>query len=270
MLHTTYRELEVPGARLRYRDAGAGRAIVFVHGWPLDLDLWEPQAPLAGELRMVSYDRRGFGLSGGQPSLGDDVADLGSLIAALGLESPLLVGMSQGARVVLEFALRHAGIVSGLVLDGAPPLAGNDETDGSDLPVAEFRRIAGQDGLEAFRHAWRAHPVAKLANPDARMQALLDRILARYPGNDLRAPAAPAADPIDALRLAKILVPCLVVNGALDSESRLRAGAALHDALRASEYVVVPDAGHFPNLDAPRVYNQLISAFARRLLPVAA
>ena len=31
-------------ANLRYRDAGRGSPIVFVHGWALDLDMWEPQA----------------------------------------------------------------------------------------------------------------------------------------------------------------------------------------------------------------------------------
>src|SRR5689334_11972015 len=97
------RELDTAGARLRYRDEGQGRPVVFVHGWTLDLDVWEPQAPLAADLRMVRYDRRGFGLSGGLPSLAADVADLRALIARLDIASPLLVGMSQGARVVLEF-----------------------------------------------------------------------------------------------------------------------------------------------------------------------
>jgi len=69
-----HRELQVPGARLRYRDEGSGRAVVFVHGWTLDLDVWEPQLPLAAELRVVRYDRRGFGLSSGDPSLAHDVS----------------------------------------------------------------------------------------------------------------------------------------------------------------------------------------------------
>src|SRR4051812_47654234 len=97
------RELEFAGARLRYRDEGQGRAVVFVHGWTLDLDVWEPQAPLPATLRMVRYDRRGFGLSNGRPSLAADVADLRLLLTRLDIVNPLLVGMSQGARVVLEF-----------------------------------------------------------------------------------------------------------------------------------------------------------------------
>src|SRR3954465_15797169 len=150
-----HRELEVDGARLRYHDDGAGRAVVLVHGWTLDLEVWEPQWALASALRVVCYDRRGFGKSSGTPSLGADVADLEALLDALQLACPLLVGMSQGVRVVLEFAARHPERACGLVLDGAPPLAGT----ASDLPLEEFRALAQREGLEAFRKAWSAHPL---------------------------------------------------------------------------------------------------------------
>jgi len=36
--------LDVDGARLRYRDEGHGAVLILVHGWMLDLDMWEAQA----------------------------------------------------------------------------------------------------------------------------------------------------------------------------------------------------------------------------------
>ena len=77
------------------------------------------------------------------------MTDLRALLATLGVVSPLLVGMSQGARVVLEFAARHPGLARGLVLDGPPPLAEPDAlaVDG-DLPMAAFRETgAATHGL---------------------------------------------------------------------------------------------------------------------------
>ena len=263
-----HRELEVSGARLRYRDEGKGRAIVLVHGWTLDLDVWEPQVPLAGELRMVRYDRRGFGLSSGDPSLVHDVSDLGAVLSALGVASPLLVGMSQGARVVLEFAARHPSFVRGLVLDGAPPLLGDHPTD--DLALESLRRLAEQQGLDAFRRAWSSHPLTQLVTGDARMHTLLARILARYPGRDLLTNDALPREAIDRALLADVRAPVLIVNGARDTEARRRAGALLCHALPSAEHVQIPDAAHLPNLDAPREYNQLMSGFARRHLPAAA
>jgi pimeloyl-ACP methyl ester carboxylesterase len=266
-----HRELQVQGARLRYRDEGSGRAIVLVHGWTLDLDVWEPQLPLAGELRMIRYDRRGFGLSSGDPSPAHDVSDLGTLLSVLGVVSPLLVGMSQGARVVLEFAARHPSFVRGLVLDGAPPLLGGEGGEAADdLPLESLHRLAEQEGLEAFRRAWSMHPLTQLQTTDARMHTLLARILARYPGRDLLANVAPPREAIDRKLLADVRVPVLVVNGARDTEARRRAGAQLCAALPSAEQVLVANAAHLPNLDAPREYNQLMTGFARRLLPAAA
>jgi len=245
--------------------------LVFVHGWTLDLEMWEPQAALASKFRAVRYDRRGFGLSTGRPSLEDDVTDLRALLTALGVARPLLVGMSQGARVVLEFAAQHPGIARGLVLDGPPPLAEPDAlaVDG-DLPMSAFRETAQHSGLPAFRALWSAHPFTRLVTADGRTHALLAAILARYPGRDLIAPSAPQRECLARRRLAKIHVPALIINGAYDTASRRNAAQLLRAALSGADHVILDHAAHLPNLDAPGEYNQLISEFARRLVPAAA
>jgi pimeloyl-ACP methyl ester carboxylesterase len=49
--------LERPGARLVYEVAGDGPAVVLIHGFGLDLRMWDPQAgPLAARFRVVRYD----------------------------------------------------------------------------------------------------------------------------------------------------------------------------------------------------------------------
>src|SRR5687767_134794 len=246
------RHLSVPGARLRYRDEGAGPALVFVHGWTLDLEMWEPQSALATKFRALRYDRRGFGLSSGRPSLEKDVTDLRLLLATLGVVSPLLVGMSQGARVVLEFAARHPGLACGLVLDGPPPLAEPDALaiDG-DLPMSAFRETAQRAGLPAFRALWSNHPFTRLITADTRTRALLAAILARYPGHDLTAPTAPARECLAGRRLSGIHVPALIINGAFDTSGRRAAGRRLQEVLSDADHVIVDGAGHLPNLDAP-------------------
>ncbi|HEV7445203.1 MAG TPA: alpha/beta fold hydrolase, partial [Steroidobacteraceae bacterium] len=63
------RFLEMTDARLRYRDEGTGPAILLIHGWSLDLDMWEPQVgDLSRSFRLIRFDRRGYGLSSGKPS----------------------------------------------------------------------------------------------------------------------------------------------------------------------------------------------------------
>jgi len=261
--------LAVPGARLRYRDEGAGNAIVLVHGWTLDLEMWEPQVPLARQHRVVRYDRRGFGLSTGIPSLADDVTDLRALLSHRGVASPVLVGMSQGARVVLEFAARYPGVARGLVLDGAPPFSAGDPDDATDLPMRAFRETASHEGLAAFRKLWTAHPLMRLVTREAATHLLLASMLTRYPGHDLIALQPPPPGLAGRL-LDGIHTPVLIVNGARDIESRHRASVWLREALPAASHVVIDNAAHLPNLDSPRDYNRLISDFASRQMPAAA
>ncbi|MDE2264080.1 MAG: alpha/beta fold hydrolase, partial [Gammaproteobacteria bacterium] len=90
--------LRAPSALLRYRDEGRGPAVLLIHGWTLDLDMWEPQAAeLGGSFRIIRFDRRGFGLSSGNASLGADVQDALSLCDELRIGRLACVGMSQGA-----------------------------------------------------------------------------------------------------------------------------------------------------------------------------
>ena len=262
--------LEVPGARLRYRDEGAGNAVVLVHGWTLDLEMWEPQAPLARHYRVIRYDRRGFGLSTGLPSLTDDVDDLHALLVSRGVTGPILLGMSQGARVVLEFAVRYPGVARGIVLDGAPPISAADAYGATDLPMQVFRQAVARGGLAAFRKLWSAHPLTRLVTREAATHLLLAAMFTRYPGQDLIAPQPPTRESLAERLLDGIHTPVLIVNGALDVDSRRRAGLRLLESLPAASHVLIQNAAHLPNLDAPRDYNQLISEFASRQMPVAA
>jgi pimeloyl-ACP methyl ester carboxylesterase len=149
-----------------------------------------------------------------------------------------------------------------MVLDGPPDETGELRAAGDeDFSVAEYRRLAAEQGVEAFRRAWRRHPLMRLHSGDAAARALAHRILERYPARDLvGAGDAPPAH-AGAAALAVLATPVLVVNGELDTPVRLRAGESLARILPRAERVIIPGAGHLPNLDAPRAYNGALQAF---------
>ena len=95
--------------RLRYRDEGRGPAVLLVHGWLLDSTMFDSLAQaLARRRRVVRWDRRGFGESGGTPSLAADGADGLRLLRELGIARCAVLGSSQGCRVALDIvALEH-------------------------------------------------------------------------------------------------------------------------------------------------------------------
>jgi pimeloyl-ACP methyl ester carboxylesterase len=132
------------GTSLYYNDWGSGAPVVLIHGWPLDADMWEYQSvPLASQgLRIVAYDRRGFGRSG-QPWTGYDydtmADDLATVMDTLDLRGATLVGFSMGGGEVARYLARHGtGRVAKAVLVSAVTpylLKTADNPDGVDQSV---------------------------------------------------------------------------------------------------------------------------------------
>jgi pimeloyl-ACP methyl ester carboxylesterase len=249
--------LEVNGALLRWRLSGAGPAIVLLHGWALDLAYWDPVAALLGSgSSVLRFDRRGFGLSTGTPDINRNVDDLVALLDAAGLARATLVGMSQGARLAIHFALRLPARTRALVLDGAPALEAESE-----LPLDDYYRLLIEDGPAALQAAILQHPLMQLATGDRATHRLLTRILTRYHGRDLGRLVTRPRSP----DLGNIKAPTLVLNGSLDSEARLQAGRMLHAVIPGAERMELPDAGHLAALDEPRAYANAVETFCRAL-----
>jgi non-heme chloroperoxidase len=110
------------GTTLFYKDWGAGRPVLFVHGAGINSDSWGYQmVPLAAQgLRCVAFDRRGHGRSSdaGRNYNYDVLADdLAAVMEVLDLPNVMLVGHSMGCAEIARYFTRHgAGRVSRLVM----------------------------------------------------------------------------------------------------------------------------------------------------------
>jgi len=251
------RFLEHAGARLRWRLAGAGPALALLHGWALDLEYWDPVAALlAARFTVLRVDRRGFGLSTGIADIHRNVPDLLAVLDAAGIGSVALVGMSQGARLALHFAGLHPQRTRALVLDGAPAFDAESE-----LPLAQYAQLLASEGQPGLQAAILRHPLMHLQTRDPMARDVLAASVAHYSGQDLLHPRPHAAAPA----VERITVPALILNGALDSASRLAAGAALQGQLPVNRRVELPHAGHLAALDDPAGYAQAVAGFCEEL-----
>ena len=237
--------IECGEACLRYRDEGQGPAVVFVHGWTLDLDMWEFQAAeLALDYRVVRFDRRGFGFSSGLPSLAQDALDLAALCRHLKIGQIALVGMSQGARIALEVANSTLVPVSCLILDGPPQLASAEASRHAvDLPYQHYTRVARRDGMAEFRREWMLHPLARLSTKNPRAHEILAHMIERYPGHDLLGLATSTREVIGVAELHSRLPPLLFISGECDLESRRRFAKHAASELPQAEHVDIAGAG---------------------------
>ena len=127
---------------LHYTADGAGRTIVFVHGWTCDLSVWTDQlATFARGYRVIALDLPGHGQS---PAPADGVYSMDrfadaveSVRAGAGAEEIVLVGHSMGVPVIGQYALRYPQHVAGLVaVDGSLPLPATGEQEEVPLPSA--------------------------------------------------------------------------------------------------------------------------------------
>jgi 3-oxoadipate enol-lactonase len=252
--------VEVPGARLRVRTAGNGAAVLFVHGWAIDLDMWAPQfAGLSDRYRLIAFDRRGFGRSSGTAGIDHDLADIEQLLAVLGVERVAIVGMSQGARVALRWAVYSPRATTSLILDGPPSDLLDVGRPQGEITLATYRELVRKEGIDAFRRHWLEHPLMRLHTTEPRAHELVREMVGRYPGQDL---IESESAPLPGIRsVPRLEMPILIINGEHDTTARLEAGAELARALPHAQLAMIPGAGHLSNLDNPRAYNQALDQF---------
>jgi N-formylmaleamate deformylase len=123
------RHRTVNGVRLHYLEHGAsGRPLILLPGITSPAITWAFVSERLAEFsRVFTLDNRGRGLSSGGPELGyrlaDYAADTAGLIRTLGLDRPIVLGHSMGARIALKLAAMEPNVVGPLIL-ADPPVSG--------------------------------------------------------------------------------------------------------------------------------------------------
>ncbi len=134
-----------------YTDWGTGSPVVLIHGWPVNSNMWEQQATFLAEngLRVIKYDRRGFGRSE-QTWDGYDydtmASDLNDLMEELDLTGATLVGFSMGGGEVVRYLSEYGSerVSKAVLVSAVTPylLKTDDNPEGVDGKV--FDDIAAQ------------------------------------------------------------------------------------------------------------------------------
>jgi pimeloyl-ACP methyl ester carboxylesterase len=258
---------------LYYEDHGSGRPVVLIHGWPLSGASWEKQvaALLPAGLRVVTYDRRGFGQSS-KPTKGYDydtfADDLHKLLTHLDLHDVTLVGFSMGTGEVARYlgAYGSKRVRSAVFLAPVPPflLKTPDNPGGVDGGVFE----AIKQSIVADRPAYLARFLADFYNVDVFGGERVSEQAVQL-GWNVAAGASPKGtlDCVSAWTtdfrndLRRVDVPALVVHGNADRILPFAAtGVPLHERLRGSRLVVVEGGPHgFIWTHAEQVNRELLA-----------
>ncbi len=258
------------GLRIAYRVSGAGAPLLFLNGVGSVQAIWRKQvSSLSRRFRCITFDYRGYGESerppasallpgatGRQTISREALArDALAVLRAANVRSAHLCGCSLGGVLALECYRQAPQHIRSLILvDSFAHYPHGLET------IAERLRIITELGIEAFadsRAPGVLKPGAALGSVAMVRQHMASIPLAVY----LVATRATWTGDYRRL-LPKIARPALVVWGENDT---VIAPRALSDELvrriPAAEFVMIPNAGHLPNIDNPRRFNAVLARF---------
>jgi len=265
------------GREIAYRRTGSGPAVLLVHGITNDSQTWEPViGRLARGHDVIAPDLPGHGNSArqrGDHSLGAHASMLRDLLQAVGTERVTLVGHSLGGGIAMQFAYQFPEMVErlALVCSGGLGREVSPLIRSAALPGAEqvLPLITAQPLMDAG--TWVAAAFGRLGFKPGADLAEVSRGIASLGDTERRAafvrtvrsvisPFGQRVSAIDRLYLAEHL-PFQLVWGDRDPIIPVAHGHATHEAVPGSRLEVFEGSGHYPQLDDPERFSDLLSDF---------
>ena len=263
------------GVGLAVEVTGSGPGLMLVHGFGGAKEDFADHAPvLAHDHTVVVFDHRGHGESDKPDdpqaySFGRLVADTLAVADAVSLSRFRLLGHSMGGMVARRVVLGHPDRVEALILMDTAP----GPVPGFDAELMEFgaavAREQGKDVLKALLdEAAPLHTPAyeRMLAERPEYQAFQDRKWDALSEVMWAAMVVAIARQDDDLpEFHAITCPTLVIVGETDTPFR-GPSQAMADAIPHAELVVIPDAGHSPQFEAPDAWIDALQSFLGALV----
>jgi pimeloyl-ACP methyl ester carboxylesterase len=265
------------GREFAFLDSGEGPAVLFIHGLTGSHRNWAHLVDKVNkDHRVVAPDLFGHGASAkpmGDYSLGAHAATMRDLLDRLGIDRVTLVGHSFGGGIAMQFcylfpdrAERLVLVSSGGLGRSVSPLLRAATLPGAGwvLPVIASSWVRGRGdaaGRTFARLGWQPSPdvteiwrgFTSLSDADTRRAFLATTRSVIDPGGQ----TVTARDhlPMD------IEIPTLVVWGTRDRMIPAWHATAAHQVIPGSRVELFEGAGHFPHLDEPERFAELLGEF---------
>lgn len=261
--------IELQDTNLFVEQAGSGRPLLLIHGFPFNHEIWRPQIDaLANHVRVIAPDLRGHGKSppsGGPYSMDMLADDCAGLLEGLKVDQPVIVcGLSMGGYISFAFYRRHPELVAGMILAATRAGADSEEAKAKrDSAVRLTRQQGTQPVVDSMLPIVMA-PQTYQDRPE--LVSKVARIMENTsPSGMISALIGMKSRPDSTPTLGQIKVPTLIVHGADDQIIPTSESETMHAGIPDSNLEIIPDAGHLPNLERTELFNQAVEKFLSKL-----
>jgi len=268
--------IRIHGHNVGYRQAGEGPAVLLIHGMAGSSRTWRDVMPaLAKDHRVIAPDLMGHGESAkpmGDYSLGAHASGLRDLLGALGVERATIVGQSLGGGVAMQLAYQHPELVERIVLVSSGGLG--REVSWMlrllTLPATEyvmpvifpaFARNGG-DAVSRFitRIGFRSPNITEIWRAYSSLTEVENRHAFVRTLRSVVDPGGQSVSAQDRLYLTAG-VPTMVMWGDADPIIPVEHGRAAHESMPGSRLEIFEGAGHFPHVEEPERFTELLADF---------
>ena len=262
-----------PNVRLHITDAGEGRPIILIHGWPLSDEMYEYQYNdlINAGFRAIGITLRGFGKSDkpyGIYNYDIHASDIKEVLSELGIKDAVMVGFSMGGSIAIRYLSYYNGAhVSKLVLCGA---AAPIWTQRKDFPYNLPQSAV--DDLITLNNSDRPKLLSNFAKIfSATETALNEGIGGWLHGIGLSASSYATAQCLVALRdtdlrpdMKKIKIPTLIIHGKKDKICSFDLAEQMKSGIQNSQLVAFENSGHSMFLEETSKFNKELIKFAEK------
>ncbi len=268
--------IETNGIQTYYEEYGNGPPVVFLHGAPGDYRLWAEQAkPLTSDYRIIVYDLRGNGRTGGSEILSYTMElyadDLNALITALDLDCPAICGLSMGGMVAQTYAAKFPENISALCTLGAetPELLTRGEWfERRILPklIGKLSPIVGGDRLFSvldwiYERRYGMGAIGNLEKLEYIQQTHAEEFPEISEEEFEKIEDMLTSYPTISIDYASITVPSLLMYGERERETAARHAKYMARAIPDAEVHRIPNAGHNSHVDNPEFIVKTLREF---------
>lgn len=260
MTGLTAHRLDSGGVSIAYQEGGepTSQAMVLLHSLGADGRMWDGCLDrLTEDYRVIIPDSRGHGASGPVTTASVELwtTDLERVLDATGTDTAILVGLSLGGIQALAFAAEHPDRVTSLVV------------------ADSFAALPREVAREKIRHL-----------NDQAIQGAMAAVADHYLADTFQHPYPPGAEAVRKAiaamdadsycaaveacfgvriedRLSRIQAPTLVMWGERDAKTPFALSEQIASAVKDSQLVTIPAAGHLSSVDNPEGFTAEVVAF---------